>query len=224
MTINQCCHANGILTKLEPRNMFRELNPDDGDRPDILLMNAPGFEKIAVAADVRVSHPISTPTSKISLSQATRFGAGSIAAKKSLMEKNRKFKETCDRVDIGFYALIFEATGRPLAETIRFMEILVKNSVAVNGLDKQVTVRYWMSALSFSIQNAISESILKRSLLVNSAQSHHAHAKDRSSHHIHMADRINGRHHVKSKSCHTNSSPMYDDSRFPIYEENFSST
>jgi hypothetical protein len=163
-------------------------------------MNPPGFEKIAVAADVRVSHPISTPSNNITLAQAKIFGDGSIAARKGLTEKNRKFKEKCDRVEVGFYALIFEATGRPLNETIRFIDTLVNNSVAVNGLDRQVTVRYWLSALSFSIQNAIAESILKRSLIVNSAQSHQAHAKDRSSHHIHMADRINGRNQFKSTS------------------------
>jgi hypothetical protein len=71
--------------------MFRVIDPEDGDRPDILLMNPPGFEKIAVAADVRVSHPISTPANNITLSQAKRFGDGSIAARKGLMEKNRKF-------------------------------------------------------------------------------------------------------------------------------------
>jgi hypothetical protein len=69
------------------------------------------------------------------------------------------------------------------------MKIQIAN--CINRLDRQVTVRYWLSALSFSIQNAIAESILKRSLLVNSAQSHQAHAKDRSSHHIYMFDRMN---------------------------------
>ena len=54
--------------------MFKVIDPDDGDRPDILLMNPPRFEKIAFAADIRVSHPISTPSNNIALAQAKRFG------------------------------------------------------------------------------------------------------------------------------------------------------
>jgi len=187
-------------------------------------MNPPGFEKQAIAADVRVSHPISTPSNKITRSQAQSFDKGSIAARKSLNEKNRKYKEKCDKVGIGFYAIIFESTGRPLLETIQFIETLVKNSVAVKGLDGQATVRYWMSALSFAIQNAISDAILKRALLINSAQSLHAHSKDRSSHHMHMADRINGRHHFRSTTFHSSSSnshkSKFNNSRFPVYEDN----
>jgi len=210
---------------MEPRNLFRLTNPDDGDRPDILLMNPPGFEKQAIAADVRVSHPISTPTNNITRSQAQTFHKGSIAARKSLQEKNRKYKEKCDQVDIGFYAIIFESTGRPLKETIQFIETLVKNNVAVKGLDNNATVRYWMSALSFAIQKAISDSILKRSLLVNSAQSIYAHSKDKSIHHMHIADRINGRQQFRSTTFDTPPSntynPKYNNSRFPLYENKF---
>ena len=216
MTINQCCHANGILTQLEPRNLFRLHNPDDGDRPDIILMNAPGFKKTAIAVDVRVSHPISTPSKRITRAQAEAFDKGSIAARKSLNEKNRKYKEKCEQVDIGFNALIFESTGRPLQETIDFVEKIVKNSVAVKGLDGHATTRYWMSALSFAIQKAVSEAILKRSLLVNSAQTLGAHSKDKSSQHIHSADTINGRKHFRSTTFH----PKFNNSRFPTYDNN----
>jgi len=110
-TINQCCHANGIHTKLEPRNLFRCLDPEDGDRPDIVLMNAPGFEKVRIAADVRVSHPISTPSHQISRNQAANFGSkgGSTAAKKSFAEKIKKFQVKCNQLDIGFYPFLFSS-------------------------------------------------------------------------------------------------------------------
>lgn len=58
-----------------------------------------------------------------------------------------------------------------LKEPIQFVDTLVKNSVAAKELDRRVDVRHRMSALPFTIQNAISDAILKTSSLVNSAQS-----------------------------------------------------
>jgi hypothetical protein len=111
---------------------------------------------------------------------------------------------------------IFINFNKPLQETIDFVEKIVKNSVAVKGLDGHATTRYWMSALSFAIQKAVSEAILKRSLLVNSAQTLGAHSKDKSSQHIHSADTINGRKHFRSTTFH----PKFNNSRFPTYDNN----
>jgi len=53
-------------------------------------------------------------------------------------------------------------------------------------------LRYWLSAISFSFQDAVANSIMQRSLIVNSRQLHQCHYKDKSNWHIHASDRIDG--------------------------------
>jgi hypothetical protein len=125
--------------------------------------------------------------------QAKQFNKGSTAALKSLAEKNRKYREKCYRQDIGFHALIFESTGRPLQNTIDFISKLVKNNSDIRGISSELSVRYWLTALSFSIQNAIGDSIRKRALLLNSRQLAFAHYKDLSNLHMNAADCIDGK-------------------------------
>ena len=53
-TINSGCHANGVYTQLEPRNLFHMHTDDNNKRPDLLLINQPGFNNNRVAIDVSI--------------------------------------------------------------------------------------------------------------------------------------------------------------------------
>jgi hypothetical protein len=188
-TINACCHANGVYTQLEPRNLFHMHTDDNNKRPDLLLMNPPGFSNDRVAIDVSMTHCIPKSTTR---AQAANFHKDSTASKQAEKEKNKKFCSDCKLAGIGFHALIFESTGRPSNEMEKFLSRVMANSIEAKGMNPEATLRYWMTAISVNIQLNIANSILNRAININASRQSKIYHKDSCPDHIHLSNSIDG--------------------------------
>ena len=66
------------------------------------------------------------------------------------------------------------------------------NSTEARGIKPEITLRYWMTALSFNFQINIANSIIQRSMRVNGRLQNRLYHKDSCPEHIVLADSING--------------------------------
>jgi len=214
LTINACCHANGVYTQHEPRNLFHANEDENNKRPDLLLINPPGFNKPRIVIDVNVTHPIRDNTT---LEQAKNFHNGSIAAKTAERLKINKFTKDCDLADIGFNALIFESTGKPSSQVETFLTKVIANSSEAKGMKTASNLRYWMTAISFNVQTNIANSIIQRSIILHSKGQSKLNHKDSCPDHVHLSDCIDG--------VQYNLSPLpdsdYDNSSNNVFDSNF---
>jgi hypothetical protein len=214
LTINACCHANGVYTQHEPTNLFHANEDENNKRPDLLLINPPGFNKPRIVIDVNVTHPIRDNTT---LEQAKNFHNGSIAAKTAERLKINKFTKDCDLADIGFNALIFESTGKPSSQVETFLTKVIANSSEAKGMKTASNLRYWMTAISFNVQTNIANSIIQRSIILHSKGQSKLNHKDSCPDHVHLSDCIDG--------VQYNHSPLpdsdYDNSSNNVFDSNF---
>ena len=199
LTINACCHANGMYTQHEPRNLLHIVDDENNKRPDLLLINPPGFTDPRVVIDVNVTHPLRRSTT---IAQAKTFRNGSIAALAAEKNKIKKFSEECASLDIGFHALIFESSGKPSSNVVNFILKVISNNSEAKGMDPESNLRYWMSALSFNIQTNIANSIIQRSSILHASGQSKIYHKDSCPDHVHASDCINGIRYTRS--------PIYD--------------
>jgi len=122
---NSCCHANGVYTQLEPRNLFHMHADGNNKRPDLLLINPPGFSNNRVVIDVSMTHCIPKSTTR---AQAANFDKDSTASK-SVEKEKIFFCLDCKLAGIGFHALIFESTGKPSNDLEKFLSKKMANSI-----------------------------------------------------------------------------------------------
>jgi hypothetical protein len=180
---------------------------NDNKRPDLLLINPPGFNKQRVAIDVSMTHCIPKTTTR---SQAHNFNNDSISSKLAQKGKIKKFSSVCELAGIGFYALIFESTGKPSDELEKFLSRVMANSIEAKGMNPEATLRYWMTAISVNIQINIANAILNRAININSSRLNKLYHKDSCPDHILLSNSINGSQLTGSQ--HIND--VYDDMHY----------
>ena len=180
---------------------------NDNKRPDLLLINPPGFNRQRVAIDVSMTHCIPKTTTR---SQAHNFNNDSISSKLAQKGKIKKFSSVCELAGIGFYALIFESTGKPSDELEKFLSRVMANSIEAKGMNPEATLRYWMTAISVNIQINIANAILNRAININSSRLNKLYHKDSCPDHILLSNSINGSQLTGSQ--HIND--VYDDMHY----------
>jgi hypothetical protein len=106
--LNSC----GIKTRVEVAECFRVAIPENNQRPDLMLYNAPEFNK-PVVADVCITCPVPVAASApLSLTDARKPGRAAGIAKKG---KETKYKAACDanghHMDYQFVLSLLVLTG-----------------------------------------------------------------------------------------------------------------
>jgi hypothetical protein len=163
--IKDMFNCSGVKTREEVAQCFREANPDDNKRPDLLFYNVEGYSK-KVVGDVAVTCPVPvSANTNLTLNQARKVGR---AAELSRHNKENKYDGTCNNNGFEFKSLIFESTGRidkPCDEFLR--KVLKQKGRQENDPSHKAHSNYWLSRLNCTLQKAIATSIVNRSRLIN---------------------------------------------------------
>jgi hypothetical protein len=105
--IKDLLNSDGIKTRVEVAECLRVAIPENNQRPDLMLYNAPDFNK-PVAADVCITCPILVAASA-RLHPYRSPGRGAKVARKW---KETKYKAACDANGLELVPSFIESTGR----------------------------------------------------------------------------------------------------------------
>ena len=157
-SMSRCC---GFVVRREEQQCFQDAFPDSQRRPDLSILNAPGRQQ-KVVADLMVTGPVGRQ--QLSRAQAVQECR---AANKAYSDKCRSYGELARANNLEFVALIFESTGKIHPNTVRFIDDMLKYCA---GLDKSRLgrlKRFWYTAISFSLQKHLAQSLLTRAKNLN---------------------------------------------------------
>jgi len=160
-TIESMARICGIRTQIEEQKCFQEAFPDSMRRPDLSFTNAPKRHR-KVVADLMVTGPVGTQV--LSTTMALKEYR---AADKAYADKCRSYKEPASANNLEFVALIFESTGKIHPETVKFVNDILEHHADGDSVRLGRLKRFWYTAISFSLQKHLAQSLLNRALKIN---------------------------------------------------------
>jgi len=144
----------GLNSKLEVRNVFKELDINDNSRADIVIYN-PSI--ISASSNLLLDVSVTTPsTSVVRLASSSVFNA-----------KLRKYSGKCNRLGYGFIPLIIESNGY-LHKS--FIDLLYKLSImasSIRRISSNILYTYFIKRISLRLMAGVANSIMSRSSEVN---------------------------------------------------------
>jgi hypothetical protein len=164
--LNSC----GIKIRVEVAECFRVAIPENNQRPDLMLYNAPDFNK-PVVADVCITCPIPVAASApLSLTNARKPGR---AAQLARSGKETKYMAACDANGLELLPICIESTIARWGKACDnfFKKVLKANSKGNESVYRAFS-NYWISRLSCCLQKSIAASIVNRSKLINGDMLH----------------------------------------------------
>ena len=140
------------------------MDPESNKRPDLSLLNVPGYNGVKLVVDVSITcpHPLRGPG--LSRAQADKPLR---RANQIFDDKTRKYEEIARRNRIEFLPLIVESTGRLHPKLIEFLNLALREKSRGDNLYLGKLKRFWFSRISCTIQNALMESLLNRVSKIN---------------------------------------------------------
>ena len=150
----------GIFTKIEEKNLFREVDPDNGQRAgDISALNVPNRTGKQLL-DIRLTSPIPAinPESLTLLQAKVHLRA----ANKSYNEKMKKCNDIAKANGLGFIPMVIEITGRMHPVAFRIFEDIVRKASKDRDAPFTAIWKYWISSLMFTLQKGLVSGILER--------------------------------------------------------------
>jgi hypothetical protein len=154
-----------VKTVVEASHLFREEQPGNGQRPDLVFINPPG-SNTPIAGDACVTCPVPiASTTPLPLSAARKPGRSAEVSRKI---KEHKYNGPCAANGLEFVPLIFESTGRIDKPCDDFLKKVLKQKTGRdNHSIQRAYTNYWFTRLSCCLQKAIASSIIIRSRLIN---------------------------------------------------------
>ena len=166
MLFHEMLSISGTKVKLEENDCFKEVDPDNNQRPDLSIENN-FHESKKVVCDISITHPYPILGSRIlNRNQALQ---DSRAADLAYNIKNNKYKVTCEANNLEFIPLIFESTGKLHSVTKSFFDKtlnILKNNNNNNEKQQSNLYFYWSARLSCCIQKCLAETFLLKSIKV----------------------------------------------------------
>jgi hypothetical protein len=159
----------GMMTRTEEVGCFKEINPDDGKRPDISFLNAPTNAGRKLITDIKVTAP--TTYSVVSLTRNVASKPLHMA-NKAFSEKNNKYSQCASDNNLDFLPLIFESSGRIHTAADKFFQSIISHASNDDSNRFSMLKRFWYTVLSFSIQKSLNSSFLQKVEMVNGRIDH----------------------------------------------------
>ena len=162
--ITDLCRSNGLSVKVEPRNIFGIVDPENDKRPDLLIQ---GLQEKKIIGDVCVSFPIRNSTTR---NKAMIKGHYADLNAKS---KHRKYdEEVAEMENSEFIPFIFESRGFWHKEFEVFFEKVIKHGSGVNRIAEDILRTYWTRRLSATLQKAVATTISQKLHRIHAPEFH----------------------------------------------------
>ena len=114
----------GVRTIKEQTNVFRTVDPNNGNRPDITAVNLPGTDRFHLL-DVTITSPIpACNPQSLTLAEAVKPLRAANTAKN---RKNSKYLAAAHACNLEFLPIVFEITGRMHDDTEDLLRKVITN-------------------------------------------------------------------------------------------------
>ncbi len=165
-THNAVTHTVDIFVKRVGFTTIREDNKifegfSYHSRPDLTVLNPPLYKKGKVVIDSVVTNPTNGSTNLTKEEALTTGRAGKVAEKGKFSKYTKHHCIPSNELDL--LPLAFESFGTINESGLLFLEALAKRGETTLGIKYKVLLNYWLKRISVCLQDAIAESILKRS-------------------------------------------------------------
>jgi hypothetical protein len=147
----------------EQKGLFQAVDVNDKRRPDLTAKNMPDLTR-ELLLDISIASPTQNSANPISRNQALNRGR---LANRRYQEKQRKYRDICERSNYEFLPIVFVSTGAFHKEAASFFDKLLDIIVAGNTKLKPIYRRFWASRFSCTLQKAIAYAILSKSRIIN---------------------------------------------------------
>lgn len=143
--IKALAHSAGVEARTNKLQVFRQINPDDNRKPDLLLKGmGPSGEDLLL--DLTVGRPSLPSYSRHACTQ--KRSTCKVMAEKKIA----KYRDSCLQVGQWFEPLTFEAFGSTTAKVITLIDTLVSKAVLINGCEFSMLYNYWKKRISTTLQ------------------------------------------------------------------------
>ena len=166
----------GMNTRREPLGCFHGTEPDNGKKPDLVILN-PMISELLPALDgcnsklildVMYTNPV-PGSQKGVYTHMSPYIAHKVehAADKAFNYKIHKYATIAADNGLSFLPIIFESTGRPHKDVVKFVQSMAEDAAEVKKLDPAIIYGYVMNRLSCAFQKGISNTINTRVATLN---------------------------------------------------------
>jgi hypothetical protein len=159
----------GLRTVKEEPHCFKALFPDNDMRPDLSIQNWPKLNPKShkLILDIAICNPISFNGS-LSLNQANNLGR---LSDQRFRSKVSKYSNVAIQSSLEFVPFIIESTGRFHKVALELFDDAI--TYLCNGDNKSSLFTrqrlFWSGRISCALQKAISSSMIRKSVLINSS-------------------------------------------------------
>jgi hypothetical protein len=159
IAIRDCAKSCGLSVTVEPRNAFKNFNPDNNKRPDVILRGLDRDQH----GDIMITDAIQSRTN------SNNAGIPGYAAAAGEALKKIKYDEDSREAGMLFLPVIFETFGRWGSSFEAYFKRLMNYGAQFRKLDLGILTSYWRKRLSVTLHRTIAASILSKIGKYNSA-------------------------------------------------------
>ena len=149
----------GVRTIREQTNVFRTVDPTNGNRPDITAINLPGTDKPHLL-DVTMTSPI--PASQPQSLTVAEARKPLRAANNAKNRKNNKYLAAAHACNLEFLPIVFEITGRMHDDTERLFNKVISNFAKSKNAPFQAIWKFWISSINMTLFRSLAQGIIQR--------------------------------------------------------------
>jgi hypothetical protein len=153
----------GYHVKKEEKNLFRAVDPRNGDVPDISVIN---YNGTALKLLLDVTIPAVLHYSKGVLVGVNANNVGK-SAETAFKRKNDQYKQVSIASGHSFLPIVFESNGYVHPDTVTFIKSIAAKCAPIKKIPKDVIYAYLMKRLSVRLQMGVAKSIIQRSFKLN---------------------------------------------------------
>jgi hypothetical protein len=154
-TIDVMLRCNGVRTMKEDRQAFRTPTGASMKIPDISVYD---FSSKTIVLDMRLTSPVQVTGTAEFVGKPLEPGR---AAKISYRQKAGQYKGVVEIAsgEIRLIPIVAEISGRFHEEALVFFKSVLERNSKRTGIPFHILWRYWMSALSLTLQNGVGYAI-----------------------------------------------------------------
>jgi len=154
----------GVRTIKEQTNVFRTVDPNNGNRPDITAVNLPGTDRSHLL-DVKITSPIpACNPQSLTLAEAVKPLRAANTAKN---RKNSKYLAAAHACNLEFLPIVFEITGRMHDDTEDLLRKVITNFAKSRNAPFQAVWKFWISSIIMTLLKSLAHGIIKRTRNLN---------------------------------------------------------
>jgi hypothetical protein len=166
----------GLNVRREPIGIFHETEPDDGKKPDIIVLNPMISDLLPeldgthpkLILDVMITNPVPGSQSGIYAPMTTGISRTvEHKANKAYKYKTDKYEKLAQDNGLSFLPLIFESTGRPHRDVVKFVKSMASDAAEVKKLSEDIIYGYVMNRVSCSLQKGLANTVNTRVCTLN---------------------------------------------------------